>query len=445
MNLESRYRRATLFAVAFILMAGATARAQLTLRPCGQAGIRAQCGTLRVPEDPVARDGRQLSLHVVVIPRTDARRAREPLFVLKGGPGEAATADAEDTIEMFGTVRADRDLVLLDQRGTGDSNRLDCVVADRSFLVPKDADGCLARLAGRADLRLYGTVNFVQDLEAARSALGYEQISLYGGSYGTRAAYFYAKRYPTRVRSVVLVGPAPPTMPLLDSFEQDGELTLKALVDDCASDRPCSNAFPTFASDLQKVRSELTDSFHVLGLQFLLYSSTTSRVIPFLVSEAAAGRREPLERSILAMRDRFVNQLSIGLHLSIMCSEELHRTSVSVEPDKPTALRSEYGAACRGWPPADVLADYRSTNRIDTRALVIVGERDPVTSPRWARVMADQFSRPQVVLIPKEGHIFDGAMLHCIAILTTDFLDGAEVEDSCVARQPTRPFVLRPR
>jgi pimeloyl-ACP methyl ester carboxylesterase len=432
-----------LLGFAFTSVAGTTANAQLTLRPCGQAGIRAQCGTLRVPENPLMPDGRQLSLHLVVIPRAETRQAREPLFVLKGGPGEAATTDAADVIEIFEKVRRDRDLVLLDQRGTGDSNRLDCMVADRTFLVPKDAERCLALLAQRADLRMYSTAHFIHDLETTRSALGYEQISLYGGSYGTRAAYFYAKRYPTRVRSVVLAGPAPPTMSLLDSFEEDGELALKALIADCASDRACSKAFPTFASDLQKVRKQLTDSFHVFGLQLLLYSSATSRSIPFLISEAASGRRELLERTITVTRDRFISQLSIGLHLSIMCSEELQATSIPVPTGRRTVLRSEYNAACHGWPRADVPADYRKPSRIDIRALVIAGEWDPVTSPRWARVMADQFSQSQLVLIPKEGHSFDGPMLRCIGTLTADFLDRGEADGSCVARQTSLPYVLR--
>jgi pimeloyl-ACP methyl ester carboxylesterase len=232
-------------------------------------------------------------------------------------------------------------------------------------------------------------------------------------------------------------------MPLLDSFEEDGELALKALVADCGSDRACSKAFPTFASDLQKVRNQQRDSFHVFGLQLLLYSSATSRLIPFLVSEAAAGRREPLERTITVTRDRFVSQLSIGLHLSIMCSEELQATSISVPTDRRTVLRSEYDAACHGWPRADVPADYRTPARIDTRALIIAGEWDPVTSPRWARVMADQFAQRQLVLIPKEGHIFDGPMLRCIGTLTADFLDRGESDASCVARQTGHPYVLR--
>jgi pimeloyl-ACP methyl ester carboxylesterase len=165
----------TMVALMFILVSAIPVRAQLTLKPCGLAGERARCGTLRVAENPLAPEARQLSLKLWVIPRTGTGPSREPLFILKGGPGEAAAVDAEDVIEMFGRVRAKHDLVLLDQRGTGGSNRLDCDVADRTFFIPKD-EGCLRRLAERADLRMYTTAHFIQDLETARSALGYERI-----------------------------------------------------------------------------------------------------------------------------------------------------------------------------------------------------------------------------------------------------------------------------
>ena len=157
-----RGTRARLVA-ALLLFAAPAARAQLALHDCGLSGVRGRCGTLQVPENPQAPNGRQLSLNVIVIPRAGSAPAREPLFVLKGGPGQAATADTEDIIEMFGAVRGEHDLVLLDQRGTGGSSRLDCEVADRSFLIPKDPKACLARLSARADLRMYSTARFVED------------------------------------------------------------------------------------------------------------------------------------------------------------------------------------------------------------------------------------------------------------------------------------------
>ncbi|HEU4995849.1 MAG TPA: alpha/beta hydrolase [Gemmatimonadaceae bacterium] len=439
LRVPSRRGARALLVAALLLFAAPAARAQLALHDCGLSGVRARCGTLQIPENPQAPNGRRLSLNVIVIPRAGAAPAREPLFILKGGPGQAATADTEDIIEMFGAVRGEHDLVLLDQRGTGGSNRLDCEVADRSFLIPKDPKACLTRLSARADLRMYSTARFVEDLETARSAMGYEQISLYGGSYGTRAADYYARRHPERVRTLVLVAPAPRSMPLLESFEEDGERALNALVKDCALDSACSKAFSHLDRDVQEVRKQLTDSFHVIGIQLLQYSSSTARYLPLFVSEAARGRREPLDQAIAAARERYVSQLSIGLHLAVSCSEEL--THSAAPAGRRSALRAEYEIACRDWPRAELPPETGSPAPLPMPALIVVGERDPATSPRWARVMADQFREPRVVVVPGEGHVFDGPMLRCIDHLAADFLARRNLADGCVTlhKRPAYP------
>jgi pimeloyl-ACP methyl ester carboxylesterase len=425
---------------ALFLFATPAARAQLALRDCGLSGVRAPCGTLQVPEDPQSPDGRRLSLNIIVIPRLGSAPAREPLFILKGGPGQSATADTEGVMEMFGALRVEHDLVLLDQRGTGGSHQLDCEVAERRFLVPRDPRTCLADLSARADLRMYSTTRFVEDLETARAALGYEQISLFGGSYGTRAAYSYARRHPERVRALVLVGPAPPSMALLESFEEDGRRALNALLEDCASDPACSKAFPHLEREAQAIRSELTDPFHAVGMQLLQYSSSTARYLPVLLSEAARGRLGPLDVAIAAAREHYVGQLSIGLHLAVFCSEELmHGRS----PAGRSALRTEYELACRGWPRAAPPVETGSLPPLPMPALIVVGERDPATSPRWARVMADLFRESRVIVVPGEGHVFGGPLQRCIDRLAVDFLARRKMADACVTQHRRPAYALR--
>ena len=244
--------RHSILAIAFCLLIGRQAGAQLSLHDCHISGELVRCGTLQVPENRKTPAGRQLALTILVGPRSDRGESREPLFILKGGPGERATADAEDTLQMFRSVRRNHDLVLLDQRGSGGVNQLQCDVAEHTFLVPRDPERCLRELSEKADLRQYTTEHFVEDLEAARGALGYEQISLWAGSYGTRAAYVYAKRYPQRVRSLVLIAAAPISMPVLDTYTEEGRIALDALVADCATDSACARAFPTLRIDLQE-------------------------------------------------------------------------------------------------------------------------------------------------------------------------------------------------
>lgn len=431
--------RSVLLASIFILCSTRIASAQLALKACGLSGERIQCGTLTVLENRLAPSGRHLLLNLFVLPHTGSGPSREPVFILKGGPGEAATANVEDLARSLRALRAEHDVVLLDQRGTAGTHRLNCEVADRRFLVPRDPGKCLARLSAQADLRMYSTAQFVEDLETARSTLGYQQISLYGGSYGTRAAYEYARKHPSRVRSVVLVSPAPSSMRVLDSFEGDGRRALTALIMDCSSNRSCAKAFPDFAAQLNEVAEQLKDPYHVLGIQFLQYSSATLRYIPLLVSEAAHGRREPLDRAIADVRSSFIAQLSIGLNLAVFCSEELPRSNAAhVSP-----LRLEYQIACAGWPRAEVSTDAAASNKLIPPALIVFGEFDPVTSARWAKVMADQFRESRILVIPREAHVFGSAMSQCIGSVAANFLARRPLSAECAARQAKWTYALR--
>jgi pimeloyl-ACP methyl ester carboxylesterase len=327
---------------------------------------------------------------------------------------------------------------LIDQRGTAGVNRLDCPRAPRSLLVPDNVGGCVARLSQHATLRYYGTDNFLEDLEGTRKALGYRRIVLFGLSYGTRAAYAYARRYPDSVRAVVLVGPAPVSMPLVDSFGEDGRRSLDAIVVDCLGDRRCSHAFPTVLKDAEHFRTSVSDPFRLLGLQTLQYSANTAALIPTLLKSAAAGDFSPLDSLVGRLREEYLGQLALGVHLTIVCGEDLPFG----EPETVSALRAEYARACRGWPAAPVATDFHEPVRLSTPALLLVGEWDPVTSPRWARAAADQFSPSHLVVFPKTGHGLP-AFGPCAGALVAGFLEGGAIDDSCTARLERPPYVVR--
>ena len=419
--------------------AGGGTTARISLADCTISERAARCGVLTVPEDAQDPGGRRLALDVVVLPHTGGKGSSEALFVLSGGPGQAATAQAGPLAESLEAARRRHDVVLIDQRGTAGAHQLACAVAPRTFVVPLDARRCLQRLSGKARLGAYGTSNFVDDLEAARDALGYASVSLYGASYGTRVAFAYARRYPARVRSAVLLAPAPIATSVIDGFDTDSDGALAVLVDDCLSDPRCAGAFPKLRTDLRIVQRELADPFHVLGLRFLQYSSTTARSIPYLVTEAAAGRQDPLDEAIGAFREQLVEQLSLGLHLTIMCSEEpgLGPTDTAT----PSSARREYARACAGWPRTPVPAGFLTPSRVDVPALLIVGERDPVTPPRVARLAARQFSTNQVVVVPRAGHLFAGPP-GCLGAMIAGFLDGGTADASCLSALEPPPFRL---
>ena len=427
-----------LFLVWLLLAVDARLQAQAQLRRCIVTGEPAQCGIITVPENHRDAPGRQIGLGVVVLESSGRGERREPIFLLAGGPGQAATSLQGWAASVFQSVRRTRDIVLLDQRGSGGTNRLDCPSAPGTFFVPANAEKCVARLSRNATLSLYGTENFVEDLELARRALGYGPIVVFGASYGTRAAYAYARRYPESVRAAVLVAPAPLSMPVLDSFAEDGRRSVDAIVADCLADKNCAQAFPQLRTDVERFRATVTDPYRILGLQFLQYSAATIVLIPSIVSKAASGDLAPLDSVIAGFREQLAGQLALGLHLTIVCAEDLPFGATG----EASTARQQYSRACRGWPSAALSPAFHQSVRLPVPALILVGEWDPVTSPRWARVAAEQFSRSQLVTLPKTGHLFDG-LETCTGQLIAEFLDRGAANTSCINTVRRRQYILR--
>jgi pimeloyl-ACP methyl ester carboxylesterase len=408
------------------------------LHDCHVEGQPARCGTLDVAENPRALGGRRLALPIVVLTRTAPGDAHDPIVILAGGPGQAATTLTGFAIRDLATARRDRDVVLVDQRGSGGATRLDCPRAPGPFGPPLDARGCAARLGRTADLSQYGTDRFVDDLEAARLSLGYRRIVLYGMSYGSRAAYAYARKYPGHVSAAVLIAAAPVEMPLMDSFGEDSAAALDAIVADCLADRACAGAFPRLKRDVAGVRARLTDRQRALGLAFVEYSSSTAVRVPLLVTRAAAGDWAPLDSAIAQLGGRAAGELALGLHLTIVCGEDYSYGTRS----SPSPMRKQCGQACAGWPAAPVPVDFHRPVLLAIPALVIAGEWDPVTAPRWAHAAAGQFRPGRVVLLPKTGHVpegYDG----CLDTLVRTFLDTGQPATTCATRVRRLPYALR--
>ncbi len=187
------------------------------LKPCRLAGIdeKLLCGQLTVPENRQTRVGRTIGLNVVVLPAFDQKTKAEPLFDLAGGPGAAATEGARFYAQQGKEYRRRRDVVLVDQRGTGRSNPLSMPTKKTpqhylSEMYPVDYVKSLRQtLEERADLTQYTTSIAMDDLDDVRDWLGYDRIHLLGTSYGTRAALVYMRQHPERVRTVTLFGVAP--------------------------------------------------------------------------------------------------------------------------------------------------------------------------------------------------------------------------------------------
>ena len=288
----------------------ATPAPTLTLTPCRlkhparMLALTAECGSFTVAENPDQPNGRKIDLFVARVPAISIKKAPDPLFLIAGGPGTSAVDLYTSSAPPFDRVRRDRDIVLVDQRGTGRSNRLDCKYgSDNLFERFDDVEvgpenvRCRDDLSKRADLRMYTTSIAVRDLDAVRVALGYERINLYGGSYGTRVAQHYARRYPKSTRTLILDGVVNPEQVLGPGIALDAEHALERILKRCKDNASCAKAFSDPVADYHQLRTHLA-----------------ANPWPATVSEASTGRPihfEFTERHLSAVRIRGVGEVVV--------------------------------------------------------------------------------------------------------------------------------------
>ncbi len=287
---------------------------RLALAPCPPADNIEDgfCGTWEVFENRDAAAGRRITLRVVVLPALSINTASDPVFILAGGPGQAASELTEAIRVPFRQVNRDRDLVFVDQRGTGGSNPLTCELDEEApedaLLLDPMADellrarvveqlgACVASLD--ADPRFYTTPIAMDDLDDVREALGYDTINLWGGSYGTRAGLVFLRRHPDRVRTAILDGVAPVAMKLPLYMGMDAARALDLLLEDCAADAGCHAAYPDLGAELQAVLATLEEG----PVRQTLAHPRTGRPAEVVVSRTslASSVRAPLYSPDLA-------------------------------------------------------------------------------------------------------------------------------------------------
>jgi pimeloyl-ACP methyl ester carboxylesterase len=450
------------------------ARCQLS-HPVASARVPARCGTLVVPEDPAQPGGRTISLRIAVIPAGNASTKPDPVFVLAGGPGQSITETFPRIASAFERLNRDREIVLVDQRGSGGSGPLACPRIGRpdrdAELLPTEsgrAAGACARSL-RADLTRYGTADFVRDLDAVRATLGYEKVNLVGFSYGTRAALAYARAHPDRARTLVLDGVAPFQMIVGADFDRDSQRALAALFQRCAGEAACRERYPRLAKDLQdlltrldlnpvKVRArhpvtgepvDLTldgDAVRQVVLAFL-YQPETSALLPPLLRQARDGDLAPIAaQGILAVTDIQAG-MSRPLQLSVLCSEDVPFFT-DPTPGAPSTFlgngaREAFRNLCEEWPRAPLDPSFHESPPIEVPTLLLSGEADPVTPPRWADLAAASLPASRRITVPGQGH---GVLVRgCLPRVVAEFVnrgspDGLDV--SCADRMTPAPIFL---
>jgi pimeloyl-ACP methyl ester carboxylesterase len=427
--------------------------------------VAADCGVLSVPENPGKPAGRTIALHVARVPAISRRKHPDPLFVLAGGPGQGAGEFYAAVSGAFERIHRDYDIVLVDQRGTGRSNRLDCA-QDEDLLnrasdtqIGASTHTCLASLASRADVAWYTTSLAVQDLERVRAALGYARINLYGSSYGTRVAQHYLRRYPARTRSLILDGVVPAERAVGERSALDAERALEDVLARCARESACRARFDDPLGDYREVRSTLARSAVPVSvpdpstgepapfefgaehlatvLRLLSYTSDYASLLPLMLHGAAQYTDyAPLAAQFLQVERAYGAALAVGMHNSVVCAEDV--PFFDPKAIDRTALAATYlgtrqldglAIVCKIWPHGPVDADLHAPLVSDVPALLLSGSDDPVTPPEYAQEAARGLTHSLSLVLVGFGHgqltapCMDRVMAQFLARGTTSGLD----------------------
>jgi len=440
-------------------------------------GIKARCGTMLRPENPADPDSPDIELSVAVVPALSLKPEPDPFVPLAGGPGGSAIEFYSAWSHAFERVRRNRDILLVDQRGTGTSSRMACDFGDdvaegqhSTEQVLQLTRECLDTLPH--DPRYFTTSVAVADLEAIRHALAYPQLNLYGVSYGTRVAQHFARRYPGSTRSIILDGVVPPQLPLGPEIATEAQRALDNILLRCSDDETCDARFPNLRQAFVDVHTQLEKEAVIVDLtdpvtgrrqlvdfgtgelagaiRLLAYSAHSIAIMPLLIHEAANGNFAPLAAQFHMIAASMADALAMGMHNAIMCSEDVpfyDRAAIDYE-----ALKASYigilqldaiEAMCSLWPVGPVDDDFREPLATDIPVLLLSGEVDPITPPRYAALAMVDLGNARHLIGEHQGHGQAGT--GCMPHLISRFVAAASSDDldaGCMERSFVMPFFL---
>jgi pimeloyl-ACP methyl ester carboxylesterase len=415
----------------------------IVLQSCQAAtGEPARCGSVSVFENRMTRTGRKIDVHFTVLraETPGASGQNEALFLFAGGPGDDGANIIGLASGWMRPVRGRMDVVVMDQRGTGRSNALDCPrdieddpAATFGAMYP-DAwvKSCRTTLSKHAELNMYSTAAAAEDVDEIRRALGYARISLYGGSYGTQLAQAYMRRFPDRVKGAVLDGVAPVDTPLPLTYAASAQRALDLVFEECAARPECRRSHPRLAADFQallqrfdrgpvpatvrtasgaEVPVSMSRGDFGYAIRGVMYGPNGIAILPALISRAAAtGNLSPFAQRYFERQVRFNRGFAIGLHWSILCGEDI--AVVRDDEIAPATAKTflgryvidEYRRACSQWTPAAVIDGYRNPVKSLVPTLLVSGRFDPVTPPSFGESVARALPVARHVIVPDGSH-----------------------------------------
>ncbi len=454
-------------------------RGRVAFSPCNLPDLTKDslCGKYEVFEDRVAKSGRKIALNVILLPALTDKPAKDAVFYFEGGPGGSATRKIKTVGDFVTKFRRERDVVFIDQRGTGESNPLDCsFFGDRQTMSGYFTEGltiekvreCREQLEKKADLALYTSPDAVDDFDEVRAALGYEKIDLFGGSYGSTASLVFLRQHPDRVRSVMIEGVAPPTCKIPLPFAKGVQHALTRLFDDCAEDSACHRAFPNLAFEFNSIlekldkepitfqafnpyahkREQITMSRDVFmsHIRLMLYSPEIARLLPVLIHQMSQGNFSSFASISFQVFKTLDDFIARGLQMSVVCPEFVR--SITEDDIKRESADTYYGAsnvrayvtACRQWPQSKLPDGFNQPVKSNAPVLIISGALDPVTPPELGAEAAKYLPNSLHVIVHNTGHSFDS---ECLDRLRAEFIrkgSAKDLDSSCVNEIQRPPF-----
>lgn len=449
-------------------------------RPDSGLSTAAWCAPFEVPENRTAPGGRRIKLRLAVI-RSDAQvPARDMLVFLAGGPGQAATETWPMVAPALAPLLAHRNVLLIDQRGTGGSNPLDCKAADSAGQAAKPGAGfdaarlraqvarCLQEIQPAADPRYYTTTAAVEDLEDARRALGVPSFDLVGVSYGTRVAQQYAMRHPDAVRSLLLDGVVPNTLVLGEDFASNLEDALKAQFARCTAEPACKARFGDSYQTLYQLRDALRANPHKVSfrdplsyqsvermlsddalasvVRLFAYSPVTAALLPLSIDAAAHGDVGPLLGQAKLITGDLADSMNGGMQSSVICSEDadlLTPRPQDTDTMLGTRMIDTLQTVCSVWPHGSRPADFHQPLKSAVPTLLLSGQYDPVTPPRYGQAVLNGLTNARHLVLRGQGHNVIGA--GCAPTLVKRFIEDLapkQLDAACLDRlQPTPLFI----
>ena len=457
----------------------------LNFSPCelstmdGRGFIDADCANWSQPLDPENPKSEPLELFVAKLKATSPTPLNDPLLIINGGPGGSSIDLLVDlaSLNFFQKILNKRDIIVLDQRGTGRSSPLHCdeLVDNQLQIENKDVKlltkKCLAELS--FDPKYFSTAAAIKDIEALKTQLGYSAMNIYGVSYGTRVSVEYARLYPGSVRSLILDGVVPPTLALGPDVAINSQRALDNVFTQCEAAPPCKKAFPDLRNQfkqltktlkqkpiLTEIRKPKSGEITELKLEYehlalvvrmSLYNPEMRSLLPLLIHRAAFDKDfSGIAASASQLLDQVTQSISNGMHNAVVCTEDVpfYRDEDGLILDsKSTYMGDEFYQGlidiCSVWPEGVSDKNIKQPFVSTIPSLILSGEFDPVTPPGYGELLAKTLKNSMHLIGEGQGH---GLITRgCIPGIISDFILDPQIENletDCIKHIQPVPFFV---